>query len=79
MLENARCVESECIDLGNLEPGPFYNRYESPAVLECDRVFYSKVKLLAVMMKAVANGFLMSARRKAEMRKCMEEVFGQEG
>jgi hypothetical protein len=73
ILENARHVETESIDLGNLiiaRPWQSSADFQS----EVDHVFYQRVKLLAVMMKAVAKGFPMGDNRKKAMCENLEII-----
>jgi hypothetical protein len=73
MLENARHVESECVDIGGLTTG--YSQEE--VVVESgdiDHVFYQRIKLLAVMVKAVAKGFPMGEHRKTAMCENLEII-----
>jgi len=73
MLENADHVEAECIDLGGLITGfPYQNQPTS--AMEFDHVFYQRVKLLAVMMKAVAKGFPMGSHRQTAMLENLEII-----
>ncbi len=73
MLENARHVESECVDIGGLTAG--FTAEEVPAASGgLDVVFYQRVKLLAVMIKAVAKGFPMGEQRKTAMRENLEII-----
>ncbi|KJS32893.1 MAG: hypothetical protein VR64_05025 [Desulfatitalea sp. BRH_c12] len=71
MLENARHVESESIDLdstvGGLQSQPH-------SCVDYDHVFYQRVKLLAVMVKAVAKGFPMGEHRIAAMHENLDSI-----
>ncbi len=71
MLENARHVESECVDIGGLSSG-FTPEGGPQETSEVDPVFYQRAKLLAVMIKAVAKGFPMGEHRRAAMRENLE-------
>lgn len=73
MLENARHVESESIDLGSV-PRPAPANTPKPSQDAFDQVFYQRVKLLAVMMKAVAKGFPMEEQRKAAMQENLDDI-----
>lgn len=73
MLENATHIETESIDLGGLAaeyplPKPFFE------TIEFDHVFYQRVKLLAVMVKAIGKGFPMGEHRKNAMRENIEII-----
>lgn len=73
MLENATHIETESIDLGGLAaeyppPEPFLG------TIELDHVFYQRVKLLAVMVKAIGKGFPMGEHRKKAMRENIEII-----
>lgn len=73
MRENAKHIESECIDMGGLEAGPPTIEPQSGS-MELDHVFFQRVKLLAVMIKAVAKGFPMGEHRKDAMRENIEII-----
>ncbi len=75
MLENARHIEKETIELGELIDGP--SRGE-PAIgtMDFDHVFFQRVKLLAVMIKAVAKGFPMGEHRRSAMEENLEMICG---
>ena len=66
MLENARHLETDAMDMANAAEGFSYS--QKPAENDpFDHVFYQRVKLLAVMVKAVAKGFPMGDHRKTAM------------
>jgi hypothetical protein len=67
MYASAQHMESESIDLGRLSDNSPYS-YDSAATTGHDIVFYQRVKLLAVMIKAVARGYPMGDHRKAAMQ-----------
>ncbi len=73
MLENARHIESESIDIGSLaiEKPPLK---PSAGVMAYDHVFYQRVKLLAVMIKALGKGFPMGEHRENAMRENIEAI-----
>jgi hypothetical protein len=73
MLENARYVENESADLGDAVSGR-HDLHESPGGMEYDHVFYQRVKLLAVMVKAAAKGFPMGEHRKADMQENLDSI-----
>jgi len=68
MLENARHIETESIDLGGLINPPYLNASAPTSSMEFDHVFCERVKLLSVMIKAVAKGFPMGEHRKNAMQ-----------
>jgi hypothetical protein len=73
MLENAQHVETESIDLGGLiSKGPF--QQASPGSMNFDHVFYQHVKLLAVMIKAIAKGYPMGEHRKRALIDSMDFI-----
>ena len=73
ILENARHVEAECIELGGLTTTyTELNRELVPK--DFDHVFYQRVKLLAVMMKAVAKGFTMVDHRRQAMQENLDII-----
>jgi len=74
MLENARHVETESIDLGGLIDAPNVNPSTSTGTMEFDHVFYQRAKLLAVMIKAVAKGFPMGEHRKNAMQENLDII-----
>lgn len=67
MAANARHVESESIDLGGLNT-EHPNFTPSCGGMDLDHIFFQRVKLLAVMVKAVGEGHPMGAHRKTAMR-----------
>ena len=73
MLENARHIEAESIDLGGLMTN-YPHQDETAAPNEYDHVFYQRVKLLAVMVKAVAKGFPMGDHRKSAMQENLDII-----
>ena len=73
MLENARHVESESIDLGGLLAGYAYDNPVSES-MKLDHVFYQRVKLLAVMVKAIAKGFPMGEHRKSALQENLDMI-----
>lgn len=73
MLENAHHVESESIDLGGLV-SPIPQTQRQAHTNAYDHVFYQRVKLLAVMIKAIANGYPMGEHRRHAMAENIEIV-----
>ncbi len=73
MLENARHIEAESIDLGGLISGAAYQQTITDT-MDFDHVFYQRVKLLAVMVKAIAKGFPMGEQRKAAMQENLDII-----
>jgi hypothetical protein len=74
MLENARHIETESIDLGGLIDVPYLNASTSTGTMEFDHVFFQRAKLLAVMIKAVAKGFPMGEHRKNAMQENLDII-----
>ncbi len=74
MLENARHIETESIDLGGLIDVPNVNASTSTGTMELDHVFFQRAKLLAVMIKAVAKGFPMGEHRKNAMQENLDII-----
>lgn len=73
MHENASYVEAESIDMGGLVSG-FQGNYTGAETNGYDFVFYQRVKLLAVMVKAAAKGFPMGEHRKSAMEENLDVV-----
>ncbi len=73
MLDNANHIESESVDLGGLATG---NPMEGPLVgrINFDHVFYQRIKLLAVMIKAIAKGFPMGEHRKTALQENIDII-----
>ncbi len=67
MLENARRVETASIEMGGLitSKRSCQSGAEKTAY---DHLFYRRVKLLALMVKAAAKGFTISGCRKKTMK-----------
>ncbi len=74
MLENARHIEAESIDLGGMIDAPHLNDATSTGSMEFDHVFFQRAKLLAVMIKAVAKGFPMGEHRKNAMQENLDLI-----
>ncbi len=73
ILENAEHIESESIELGGL--GANFRQLENPGkAMAFDHVFYQRVKLLAVILKAVAKGYPMGFHRKKALADNLEMV-----
>jgi hypothetical protein len=73
MLENALHVETESIDLGGLAAdGPF--QHSSSGSMKFDHVFYQRVKLLTVMIKAIAKGYPIGEHRKIALIETMDMI-----
>ena len=73
MLGNARHIESESIDRGGLiagspTPNPTWGS------MDFDHIFFQRVKLLAVMIKAVGKGFPMGEHRKHAMKENIDII-----
>ncbi len=73
MIENARHLESKAIDLGQRnvgspQPNPKWGS------MEVDHIFFQRVKLLAVMIKAIGQGFPMGEHRKRAMRENIDII-----
>jgi hypothetical protein len=73
MLENAAHIETESIDLGGLA-AQYPPSEPFPGAMDFDHVFYQRVKLLAVMVKAIGKGFPMGEHRKNAMRENIEII-----
>lgn len=73
MLENARHIESESIDIGSLALDQ-QSPKSSAGVMSYDHLFYQRVKLLAVMIKALGEGFPMGKHRKDAMHENIEAI-----
>ena len=73
MLENAHHVEAESIDIGGLVDGLPYQR-ENSGDTAYDHLFYQRVKLLAVMVKAAAKGFPMGEHRRFAMEENIDII-----
>lgn len=73
MLENARHIESESIDLGGLTIGSLEVN-PTCGDMDLDHVFFQRVKLLAVMIKAIGKGFPMGDHRKRAMKENIDII-----
>jgi hypothetical protein len=73
MLENAQHVETESIDIGGLTAKHPY-QHASSGPMNFDHLFYQRVKLLAVMIKAIAKGYPMGEHRKTALIENMDII-----
>jgi hypothetical protein len=73
MLENAQHVETESIDIGGLTAKHSY-QHASSGPMNFDHLFYQRVKLLAVMIKAIAKGYPMGEHRKTALIENMDII-----
>jgi hypothetical protein len=73
ILENARHVEMESIDLGST-PQAAMSRNDEGNENTYDHLFFQRAKLLAVMMKAVAKGFPIGEHRKNAMQENLDKL-----
>lgn len=73
MLNNANHIELESVELGGLVSD---SDLSSPSVgtMEFDHVFYQRVKLLSVMIKAIAKGFPMGDHRKNALQENLDII-----
>ena len=74
MLENARIVEAECIDMGLFESGPKHAFDQILGNTGCDHLFCHRIKLIIAMVKAVAEGYPLNAHQKAELREHLSTI-----
>ncbi len=73
MIDNADHVEAESIDIGGLVDGlPLKQKVSGNSIY--DHLFYQRVKLLAVMVKAAAKGFPMGEHRKSAMEENIDTI-----
>lgn len=73
MLENALHVETESIALGGLAAeAPF--ECASSGSKQFDHLFYQRVKLLAVMIKAIAKGYPLGEHRRIALIETMDMI-----
>ncbi|MBT8342766.1 MAG: hypothetical protein HKP58_02545 [Desulfatitalea sp.] len=73
MLENARHVEAEAIDLGGMVSDFSQDEASAPPP-SYDHLFYQRVKLIAVMIKAAAKGFPISDHRRSSMQENIDMI-----
>jgi hypothetical protein len=73
ILENAKHVETDSIELGNIIHSHLDQAVEESQGNE-DHIFFQRVKLLAVMMKAVAKGFPLGDNRKKAMLENLDGI-----
>lgn len=73
MLENAQHIETESIDMGGLT-AERPSQQASSGPVNFDHVFYQRVKLLAVMIKAVAKGYPIGEHRKTALIDNMDMI-----
>jgi hypothetical protein len=73
MLENAEHIETDAAQMGT--PAPPNAAQAAPSEnMPHDHIFFQRVKLLAVMLKAVAKGFPMEDHRKAAMQENLDMI-----
>ncbi len=73
VLENARHVESECIDLGRLVPG-LKTGPEKSQSMDFDHVFYQRVKLLAAMSITIVKDEKVENHRKKSLKENLQII-----
>lgn len=73
ILENARHVESECIDLGRLVPGLTAGPDKNDS-MDFDHVFYQRVKLLAAMSIAIVEDEKVESHRKKSLTENLQII-----
>jgi hypothetical protein len=70
---NAETVAKDCVDWN----GHFHNFRSSPEskrLLDVDHIFYQRVKLLAIMAKAFADGSPMGQHRRMALRNNIDYI-----
>ncbi len=74
MLANARHIETESIDLADFSDPPYLSASNLSSTMGFDHVFFERVKLLSVMIKAVAKGFPIGEHRKNAMQENLDII-----
>jgi hypothetical protein len=72
MLENARHIEADAADMDAGLQDDYGDDTSDNEPL--DHIFYQRVRLLAVMVKAVAKGFPMGDHRKTAMQENLDMI-----
>jgi len=73
MLENAEHIETDAAQMGT--PAASAPDQTTPSEnTPYDHIFFQRVKLLAVMIKAVAKGFPMEERRRTAMQENLDMI-----
>ena len=75
ILENAKHVEEDALHLGKAVTGNGKSKLTADQQdNHYDHLFFQRVKLLAVMLKAVAKGYPMDDNRKSAMQENLEMI-----
>lgn len=75
ILENAQCVKGDAVGLA--EDLDFIDSPEDAiSRLEFDKIFYQRVKLLAVMAEAFAKGHTLEPPKKEALEKNLQSICG---
>lgn len=73
MLENAEHIETDAAQMGvPVDAEPYHT--EPSENTPYDHIFFQRVKLLAVMLKAVAKGFPIEERRRTAMQENLDMI-----
>ena len=73
MLENAEHIETDAAQMGT--PAATDPHHAEPTEnAPYDHIFFQRVKLLAIMLKAVAKGFPMEEHRRTTMRENLDMI-----
>lgn len=73
ILENAEHIETDAVQMGTpAATQPYHDELSENAPY--DHIFFQRVKLLAVMLKAVAKGFPMEEHRKTAMQENLDMI-----
>lgn len=73
MLENAEHIETDAVQMGAPVASEAYHTEPSENA-PYDHIFFQRVKLLAIMLKAVAKGFPMGAERRSAMQENLDMI-----
>ena len=73
MLENAEHIETDAVQMGTPTASDPYHTEPSENA-RYDHIFFQRVKLLAIMLKAVAKGFPMGEQRRSAMQENLDMI-----
>ena len=74
MLENAKHIEMDAIQMSAPSVTNSFNHPKQSENMLHDHIFLQRVKILAVLLKAIANGSTLKEDRKAAMKENLDVI-----